>query len=47
MVDIGPKLAEKLFGKAENAVGNTIKIQGTSFKVIGVLKSKGGGFGGS
>ncbi|MBP6044980.1 ABC transporter permease [Candidatus Woesebacteria bacterium] len=46
VVDIGPKLAEKLFGKAENAVGNTIKIQGTSFKVIGVLKSKGGGFGG-
>jgi len=45
-VDIGPKLAEKLFGKAENAVGNSIKIQGTSFKVVGVLKSKGGGFGG-
>lgn len=45
-VDIGPKLAEKLFGKAENAIGNSIKIQGTSFKVVGVLKSKGGGFGG-
>lgn len=45
-VVIGPKLAEKLFGRAENAVGNSIKIQGTSFKVVGVLKSKGGGFGG-
>lgn len=46
VVDIGPKIAEKLFGKAENAVGNSIKIQGNSFKVVGVLKSKGGGFGG-
>ncbi len=45
-VVIGPKLAGKLFIREENAVGNTIKIQGTSFKVIGVLKSKGGGFGG-
>ena len=43
---IGPKLAEKLFGKAEVAVGNSIKIQGNSYKVVGVLKSQGGGFGG-
>jgi len=45
-VVIGPKLAEKLFVRAENAIGNSIKIQGTSFKIVGVLKSKGGGFGG-
>lgn len=45
-VVIGPKLAAKLFMREENAVGNSIKIQGTSFKVVGVLKSKGGGFGG-
>lgn len=43
---IGPKIAEKLFGKAENAVGNSIKIKGSTFKVVGVLKAKGGGFGG-
>lgn len=46
IVDIGPKLAEKLFGNAESAIGNSIKIQGTSFKVVGVMKSQGGGFGG-
>lgn len=45
-VVIGPKLAANLFGKADDAVGNSIKIQGNSYEVIGVLKSKGGGFGG-
>lgn len=45
-VVIGPKLAEKLFGKADVAVGNSIKIQGNSYKVLGVMKSQGGGFGG-
>jgi len=43
---IGPKLAEKLFGSAEVAVGRTIKIEKVAFKVSGVLDSKGGGFGG-
>ncbi len=45
-VVIGPKLAEKLFGKADDAVDNSIKIQGNSYQVVGVLKSQGGGFGG-
>lgn len=45
-VVIGPKLAEKLFGKADDAIGNSIKIQGNSYKVVAVLKSQGGGFGG-
>ena len=46
VVVIGPKLAEKLFGSAEVAVGRTIKIEKAAFKVSGVLDSKGGGFGG-
>lgn len=46
VVVIGPKLAEKLFGSAEVAVGRTVKIEKVTFKVIGVLDFKGGGFGG-
>jgi len=47
VVVIGPKLAEKLFGTAETALGKVIKIEGQGFKVIGVLEAKGGGgFGG-
>lgn len=44
---IGPKLAENLFGNAEDAIGNTIKVENLNFRVIGVTESKGGGgFGG-
>jgi len=44
---IGPKIAEKLFGQAEFALDQKISIDKISFKVIGVLKTKGGGgFGG-
>ncbi len=44
---IGPKIAEALFGRAQNALGNSIKIDTQSYRVIGVLESKGGGgFGG-
>ncbi|MBI3620484.1 ABC transporter permease [Candidatus Roizmanbacteria bacterium] len=46
-VDIGPKIADKLFGGADNAVGKRLKIEGQSFRISGVLASKGGGgFGG-
>ena len=46
-VVIGPKLAEKLFNTAEGAVGKFVTIEKQRFKIIGVLKSKGGGgFGG-
>ena len=37
---IGPTTAENLIGKDE-AVGETIKIKGVNFQVIGVLKEKG------
>lgn len=44
---IGPKIADKLFGNKNLAVGKSIKVESQSFKVIGILKAKGGGgFGG-
>jgi len=44
---IGPKIADKLFGSGDLALGKNIKIDSQSFKVTGVLESKGGGgFGG-
>lgn len=47
IVVLGPKIAEKLYGSAENAIGRKIKMEGQSFRVIGVTEAKGGGgFGG-
>ncbi len=43
---LGPKIAEKLFGDQKDAVGSSIKVEGQSFKVIGLTEPKGGGFGG-
>ena len=44
---LGPKIAEKLFGSPEVALGQQVKVEGQNFKVRGVLESKGGGgFGG-
>lgn len=43
---IGPKIAQKLFGQEANALQKQIKVEDQSYKVIGVLESKGGGFGG-
>ncbi|MBI4008815.1 ABC transporter permease [Candidatus Roizmanbacteria bacterium] len=44
---LGPKIAEKLFSNRESAIDRKIKIEGQTFKVIGVTESKGGGgFGG-
>lgn len=44
---IGPKIAAKLFGTEDVALGKIIKIDNQNFKVQGVLESKGGGgFGG-
>jgi len=42
-VVLGPKIAEKVFGSAEAAVGKTVKIKEQAYKVAGVAKSKGGG----
>ena len=46
VVVLGPKIAEKLFGSPELAIDRSIKVEGQSFKVRGVLEAKGGGFGG-
>jgi putative ABC transport system permease protein len=43
---IGPDTADRLFGRKENVTGETIRIAGQPFRVIGLLKAKGGsGFG--
>jgi putative ABC transport system permease protein len=40
---IGPNIADKLFGRHEGIVGETIRLDGQPFRVVGVLASKGGG----
>jgi putative ABC transport system permease protein len=46
VVLIGPEVAERLFGRREGLTGETIRVEGQPFTVIGVLESKGGsGFG--
>lgn len=43
---IGPDTAKNLFGYTDGLVGKQIRIAGTPFTIVGVLKSKGGsGFG--
>ncbi len=42
---LGPKIATELFGDVD-PVNKKIKLDGQSYTVIGVLESKGGGFGG-
>lgn len=44
---LGPEVAEKLFGHADGVTGETVRIEGQPFRVIGVLESKGGGSFGS
>lgn len=43
---LGPKITTKLFDSYDSAIGKFITVGNSKFKVIGVLKSKGGGFGG-
>jgi putative ABC transport system permease protein len=40
---IGPDTADTYFGRHEGVVGETIRINGQPFRVIGVLGAKGGG----
>jgi putative ABC transport system permease protein len=42
VVVIGPDVAETLFGRREGVVGETIRIEGQPFRVIGVTVAKGG-----
>jgi putative ABC transport system permease protein len=41
VVVIGPTVATELYGNASAAVGQTLKISGTTFTVAGVTRAKG------
>jgi len=43
VVVMGSKIAEKLFGDGSLAIDKKVRIDGQSFKVLGVLEPKGGG----
>ena len=47
VVLIGSEVATALFGHADGVTGETIRIEGQPFRVIGVLETKGGGAFGS
>jgi len=47
VVILGPETATTLFGHADGVVGETIRIEGQPFRVIGVTVAKGGGAFGS
>lgn len=42
VVLLGSEVADKLFGRRDGLVGETVRIEGQPFRVIGVLGSKGG-----
>jgi putative ABC transport system permease protein len=42
VVLLGPDVADRLFGRKEGLVGETVRIEGQPFTVLGVLESKGG-----
>ena len=44
---LGPEVADKLFGRRDLITGETIRIEGHPFRIIGVLEPKGGGSFGS
>ncbi len=43
VVVLGPTTAEDLFGYIDGVVGQTVRLDGQPFRVIGILDSKGGG----
>ena len=47
VVVLGPEAAISLFGHADGVVGETIRIEGQPFRIIGVLVPRGGGAFGS
>jgi len=47
VVLLGPEVAEEIFGHSDGITGETVRIEGQPFRVIGVLESKGGGMFGS
>jgi putative ABC transport system permease protein len=47
VVVLGPEAADAVFGRHDGVVGETIRMEGQPFRVIGVLVAKGGGAFGS
>jgi len=47
VVLLGPDVAEEIFGHSDGVTGETVRIEGQPFRVLGVLESKGGGMFGS
>ena len=47
VVVLGPEAADAIFGRHDGVAGETIRIEGQPFRVIGVLVAKGGGAFGS
>ena len=47
VVLLGPEVAEEIFGHSDGITGETVRIEGQPFRVLGVLESKGGGMFGS
>jgi putative ABC transport system permease protein len=47
VVLLGPDAADKLFDRHSGLIGETVRIEGQPFRVIGILESKGGGAFGS
>ncbi len=47
VVILGTDVAESLFGRTEGLVGESVRIEGQPFRVVGVLESEGGGATGS
>jgi putative ABC transport system permease protein len=47
VVILGVDVAEELFGRSNGLVGETIRVEGQPFRVIGILEEKGGGSFGS
>jgi len=47
VVMLGVDVADRLFGRREGLVGETIRIEGQPFRVLGILAPKGGGSFGS
>ena len=42
VVVLGPETAETLFGRSQGVVGESVRIEGQPFRVIGVLEAQGG-----
>jgi putative ABC transport system permease protein len=47
VVVIGPDVADQLFGHRDGLIGETLRINGQPFRILGVLEPRGGGMMGS